>query len=211
MAPLTNGSGHYLRGLAHPHRPRPSLVASPRFSVLRRRRQITYNLNRNDEPIFAVDTKLSVKVYPPCGKQSVPKRRRIVLRVREERNAVGIVLVMTERRPTVVRVRGARISCSRRLWNISNTYWLNVNISLNGYNAHGQCSLRGTPLLALQGHQGNCPSGSVSGRAAWVSKTMMIWATPVATTTNHRIMLHIIHNVLSISLYRSIVNFYGDF
>jgi hypothetical protein len=42
-------------------------------------------------------------------------------------------------------------------------------------------------------------------------KTMMMRATPVATTTNHRIMLHIIHNVLSISLYRSIVNFYGDF
>jgi hypothetical protein len=38
-----------------------------------------------------------------------------MLWVREERNAVEVVLVMTERRPTVVRVRGARISCSRRV------------------------------------------------------------------------------------------------
>jgi hypothetical protein len=64
-----------------------------------------------------------------------------------------------------------------QLWNISNTYWHNVNISLNGYNAHGQCSLQVTLLLALQGRQGNYPSGSVSGRAVWVAKTMMMGAT----------------------------------
>ncbi len=51
----------------------------------------TYNRNRSDEPIFAVDTRLSVKPYPPCGKQSVPKRRRIVRRALEERNAAETV------------------------------------------------------------------------------------------------------------------------
>jgi hypothetical protein len=99
-----------------------------------------------------------------------------------------------------------------QLWNISNNYWHNVNISLSGCSVRGRCSLQGTPLLATQGHQGTRPSGSVSGRVAWMPRTMMMRATPVATTTNHRIMLHIVHNVLSISLYRSIVNFfYGTF
>jgi len=211
-APLTNGNGHHFRGSAHPHRPKPPLAASPRFSALPRRRQTTYNRNRNDEPIFAVDTKLSVIRYRRCGKQSVPKRRRIVRQVLEERNAGETALVMTERRSMVVQVREAKTLCSRRLWNISKNYWHNVNISLSDYNARGQCSLQGTPLLALQGHQGNCLSGSVNGRAAWIRKTMMMWVTLVATTTNLRITLHIIHYVLSISLYRSIVNFlWGPF
>ena len=76
-------------------------------------------------------------------------------------------------------------------WNISSNCWPNANISSSDCNVRGRCFPQDIQRLALFGRRGMFLSGSVNGQVAWTPKTTMMRATPVATTTNPRIMLHI--------------------
>ena len=76
-------------------------------------------------------------------------------------------------------------------WNISMNCWHNANISPSDCNVRGRCFPQDIQRLALHGRRGMSLSGNVNGQVAWAPKTTMMGATPVATTTNPRIMLHI--------------------